>query len=52
VANNRDPQDCESSRGIVPEFVEFLRQNKRWWLLPLLILAVGLVALVLLRPTG
>ena len=31
----------EPSAGIVREFLQFLRENKKWWLLPL----VGVLAL-------
>ncbi|HVU86612.1 MAG TPA: DUF5989 family protein [Pirellulales bacterium] len=38
--------------GLVAEFLYFLGQNKKWWLLPILIV-IGLVGiLVLLAGTG
>jgi len=38
--------------GLATEFWQFLRHNKKWWLLPLL-LALGLVGLfVVLASTG
>ena len=46
--DNRHPQDRGERPGIVPEFMEFLGQNKRWWLLPVLVLVVGLAVLALL----
>jgi hypothetical protein len=33
----------EASPGLVREFVQFLGENKKWWLIPIL-LAVGLIA--------
>jgi hypothetical protein len=35
----------EQSPGIVREFVQFLGENKKWWLIPILV-AVGLIALL------
>lgn len=35
----------QASPGIVAEFLQFLTENKKWWLIPLLI-AVGLIALM------
>ena len=35
----------ERSPGIVREFVQFLGENKKWWLIPILV-AVGLIALL------
>jgi hypothetical protein len=34
--------------GIVREFLEFLRDNKKWWLAPILIVTLLLVGLVFL----
>jgi hypothetical protein len=33
----------EASPGIVREFLQFLVENKKWWLIPILV-AVGLIA--------
>ena len=39
-------------QGLVAEFVEFLRFNKKWWLTPILVV-LGLIAgLVILTSTG
>ena len=44
--------DAEGRTGFFTEFVYFLNQNKKWWLLPIL-LVIGLVSiLVLLAGTG
>jgi hypothetical protein len=32
--------------GLAGEFWMFLRQNKKWWLLPIIIMLVGLGALL------
>ena len=34
--------------GIVREFLEFLRDNKKWWLAPILIVTLLLIGLVFL----
>ena len=36
------------SSSLVGEFVEFLRDNKKWWLAPIVISVLGLGLLVLL----
>jgi hypothetical protein len=38
--------------GIVGEFVEFLKDNKKWWLAPIIISILGLGLLVLLGGTA
>ncbi len=39
-------------RGVVVEFLDFLRHNKKWWLLPLLMVLLALGTLVLLSGTA
>ena len=36
----------EAQPGIVVEFIDFLKHNKKWWLLPILLViaAVGILA--------
>jgi hypothetical protein len=38
--------------GLVLEFWEFLKDNKKWWLAPIIISVLGLGALVLLGGTA
>ncbi len=38
--------------GIASEFVEFLKDNKKWWLAPILISVLALGALVMLGGTA
>jgi len=38
-------QAQEASPGIVREFLQFLAENKKWWLIPILV-AVGLITLL------
>lgn len=43
---------AEKRGNIATEFIDFLRHNKKWWLLPLVITILGLGALVLLSGTA
>ncbi len=38
----------EAEMGLVAEFLDFLRYNKKWWLTPIIVvlLAVGLLAML------
>jgi hypothetical protein len=38
--------------SLVGEFIEFLKHNKKWWLLPILIILLGLGLLVLLSSSA
>jgi hypothetical protein len=42
----------ERSGGVVSEFVQFLKENKKWWLAPIIIAVLGLGALVVLGGTA
>lgn len=42
----------QSSPGVIREFLEFLRHNKKWWLLPIVLLLLVFGLLVLLGGTG
>ncbi len=39
-------------RGLVSDFLSFLGQNKKWWLLPILIVVLLLGVLVLISSTA
>ena len=57
MSDANETQDFESlaegqRQGLVAEFVDFLKHNKKWWLAPILIVLLGLGALVLLAGTG
>ncbi len=32
--------------GLVAEFIDFLKHNKKWWLVPILVAVAGIIALV------
>ena len=38
--------------NLLVEFWDFLKYNKKWWLLPILLILLGLAALVVLGGTG
>lgn len=38
----------QTEPGIIREFWQFLRESKKWWLLPILLVLMALVALVML----
>lgn len=42
----------ESQTGIIAEYIGFLRQNKKWWLLPILLFLFVLGVLILLSSTA
>jgi hypothetical protein len=40
------------SRGTLGELMDFLRHNKKWWLIPVLVVLLLMGALVILGATG
>ena len=38
--------------GLIREFWDFLKHNKKWWLLPILVVMALVAVLVLLQMTG
>ena len=52
-AEQRLEEHAKSARtGLAAEFVAFLRDNKKWWLAPIIISVLALGALVLLGGTA
>lgn len=45
-------QAQETSPGIVREFVQFLGENKKWWLIPILLSVALICGLVFLSSTA
>ena len=45
-------QATQESPGIVGEFMQFLSENKKWWLMPIIVLFVLAGVLMLLSSTG
>jgi len=42
----------EQSASLVGEFIDFLKYNKKWWLLPIIVVLLGVGGLVLLSGTA
>lgn len=52
--NNEFEEAAKGSRppSLVREFFEFLRDNSKWWLLPILIVLLLFTVLIVLTGTG
>lgn len=55
--DTRDPNDFTREAGaervgLVAEFWDFLKHNKKWWLLPILLAMVGIGVIIALGSTG
>jgi hypothetical protein len=44
-------QASGASTGLVTEFVDFLRENKKWWMVPIIVTLVLLGALLIVTAT-
>jgi hypothetical protein len=44
--------DSQQSRGVLAELWAFMRQNKKWWLIPLIVAFVLIGALAFFASTG
>jgi hypothetical protein len=44
--------DSQAERGLVAEFIEFLKHNKKWWLTPILLALLAFGALAFFAGTG
>ncbi len=44
-------QANERSSGVVGEFVQFLRHNRKWWLMPIIVMLLLVGLLVILGST-
>ena len=42
----------EKRASVIREFWEFLKHNKKWWLLPIIVILLGLGLLVLLSSSA
>jgi len=54
---NRPPSEFEAAAAkakssLVRDFLAFLGQNKKWWLLPLVVVLIGLGVLAILGGTA
>lgn len=39
-------------QGLIAEFIQFLKENKKWWLAPILLVLLMMGALILLSGTA
>lgn len=52
-ASNEFEQAAGEQRiSFAAEFWDFLKHNKKWWLLPILICLAGLIALIIMSAAG
>ena len=51
-AQEFEAQSQQKEPGIVREFWDFLRDNKKWWLIPILVVLLLIGVLVILAGTG
>jgi hypothetical protein len=51
-ADNFQRQAEQTSPGLVWEFIDFVLHNKKWWLIPIVVVLLILGALVALQATG
>ena len=51
-ATEFERQAGQARTGIVAEFVDFLRHNKKWWLSPIILVLLMVGLLVLVGGTG
>lgn len=51
-ADEFEAEASEPAPGVVAELWEFLRENKSWWLTPIIVILLLLGALVALGGTG
>jgi len=50
--NDFEAQSEAERTGLVAEFVDFLKDNKKWWLAPIIVSILGLGVLVMLGGTA
>lgn len=51
-ANQFQAHASGSQRGVVAQFLDFARHNKKWWLTPIIVLLLLASALILLGGSG
>ena len=44
--------DQRRSGGVLRDYLELLRNNKKWWLLPIILVLLGIGAFLVLGGTG
>jgi len=49
--NSFEEAGKEAQASLFSEFIQFLRQNKKYWLIPILLVLLGLGALIIIGGT-
>ena len=49
--NSFEEAGKEAQANLLSEFIQFLRQNKKYWLIPILLVLLGLGALIIIGGT-
>jgi len=44
--------DSQAAGGFLSDFWAFIKTNKKWWLIPIIVLFLGFALLMLLSSTG
>ncbi len=52
METNDEPQLPPSPRGLIAEFWDFLLHEKVWWMTPIVVVLVAMVAFILASDTG
>ena len=50
--NQFEQEAAEAEQGLIAEFIDFLRYNKKWWLAPIVIVLMLLGILAWLSASG
>ena len=52
IPNDFEKAAAQKDRSLVSEFLAFLKQNRKFWLLPLIIVMLALAGLLILSSTA
>lgn len=52
MGEEKDFKDLDSNAGLVSEFIDFLKHNKKFWLIPILLILFLLGLLIVLGGTS
>jgi len=52
MGEDKDFKDLDSEQGLVGEFIDFLKHNKKFWLIPILLILFLLGLLIVLGGTS
>jgi hypothetical protein len=52
MSDDKNFEELEENSGLISEFWQFLKENKKFWLLPILIFMLLLGVLLILGSTG